>query len=258
MDYYVKVFKGVAPSRCSGEFQRVFLGYEFPSDILLLRAVLESPLRFGVGDRRSRKPLEDALLTLCDALTIAISRTLDVDAREISSGFRFGNDGKTEFADIFIYDTLSGGAGYALEAGDDFSTVFEVAMRILDSCSCTASCEDCLRHYGNRFHHADLDRFLALDLARYILSSSVPAPFGASEQKRVLLPIVEMARLAGWEVQETDSAFEVRHRGLRFVLAACPSLRQCDPRVREAGAQRLTFTPYELARDLPSAFAELQ
>jgi hypothetical protein len=258
MDYYVKVFKGLAPTRCNGEFQRVFLGYEFLSDILLLRLSLVSPLRFGVADRRTRKPLEDALQTLCDALAIAISRVLDVDAREVSAGFRFGNNGTSEFADIFIYDTLTGGAGYALEASKDFRSIFEEAISILGKCSCSSSCEGCLRHYGNRFYHADLDRFLGLDLAHYILEGVVPAEFDAACQKQVLTPLIDMIKLAGWEVVESTSDVQARHQGQTFELFACPSLRACVPRVRKGRAQRLTFTPYELGRDLPSAFAELK
>ena len=258
LDYYVKVYKGLAPSKCNGEFQRVFLGYKFPSDILLLRLSLAAPLRFGVADRRTRKPLEDAIQTLCDALTLAIARVLDVDSREVSAGFRFGNDGKLEFADIFIYDTLTGGAGYALEAGKNFEAIFQEVIKILDGCTCSESCENCLRHYGNRFHHADLDRFLGLDLAHYILDGTVPAIFDATQQQQVLAPLVNMLKLAGGNVIDTATGIQARHHGRTFALSACPSLRACDPNVFESGMQRLTFTPYELARDLPSAFAELK
>lgn len=257
MDYYVKVFKGQAPSRCNGEFRRVFLGYDFPSDILLLRVALGAPLRFGVANRRNRKPLEDALQTLCDALTLSVARVLDVDSREVNAGFRFGNDGKSEFADIFLYDTLSGGAGYALEAGKAFERVFKEAVHLMDACTCSASCERCLRHYGNRFHHPNLDRFLGLDLARYVLEGTVPGELVPAQQGEILTPLVEMLELAGWEVSDKDKAVQVVHQGKRFVLSACPSLRACEPRVREGGVMRLTFTPYELSRDLPSAFAEL-
>lgn len=256
-DYYVKVFKGRPAGKCDGEFQRVFLGYDFPSDILLLRIALSSPLRFGVADRRNRKPLEDALQTLCDALTLSIARVLDVDSREMSAGFRFGNDGKSEFADIFVYDTLSGGAGYALEASKAFTSVFEEAVRLMNDCACSASCENCLRHYGNRFHHLDLDRFLGLDLARYVLSGLVPEELTPARQKEVLMPLIDLVELAGWEVSDGDEAVQVAHQGKRFTLAACPSLRACEARVREGGTLRLTFTPYELSRDLPNAFAGL-
>ncbi|MHC9085966.1 DEAD/DEAH box helicase [Luteimonas sp. RIT-PG2_3] len=256
-DYYIKVFKGQPPGKCDGEFRRVFLGYDFPSDILLLRVALNSPLRFGAADRRKRKPLEDALQTLCDALTLSIARVLDVDSREMSAGFRFGSDGKSEFADIFVYDTLSGGAGYALEARKSFATVFDEAVRLMKDCTCSASCENCLRHYGNRFHHSDLDRNLGLDFSRYILRGEVPEEMAPDQEREALMPLIELIKLAGWEVVDTEAKVRVEHQGKRFILSACPSLRACEARVSEGGTLRLTFTPYELSRDLPNAFAEL-
>jgi ATP-dependent helicase YprA (DUF1998 family) len=201
--------------------------------------------------------MEDALQTLCDALTLSIARVLDVDSREVSAGFRFGNDGTSEFADIFVYDTLSGGAGYAIEASKTFVSVFEEAIDLMATCTCSASCEKCLRHYGNRFHHPNLDRFLGLDLAHYVLEGKIPEELSSAQRKDVLMPLVEMIKLAGWEVSEKDEAVEVAYQGKRFMLSACPSLRACEPRVRDGGVTGLTFTPYELSRDLPSAFAEL-
>lgn len=257
-DYYIRPTGKPFSQRCDGDFQRVFLGYGFTSDVLLLRVNLAKPLRFGVLSRRDRRPLEDALRTLCEALTLSIGRVLDVDPHEVSAGYRFGNDGTSDFADIFIYDTLAGGAGYALQAGDSFVKVFELAKALLADCSCTASCENCLRHYANRFSHSDLDRRLGVELARYIELGEVPAEFSAEQQRSVLAPLVEMIKLAGWDTFGDESGISVSHSGRRLRLAACPSLRACDPKIVANGAALLTFTPYEMARDLPSAFAEMK
>lgn len=257
-DYYVKSYDGRRISRrCDGAFHRVFLGYDFRSDVLLLRISIEANLRFNLAERRMRKPLEDALRTLCDALTLAISRRLDVDVREVSAGFRFGSDGKSEFADVFVYDTLSGGAGYALEAEKAFGQIFEDAVGLMKKCACSTSCDRCLRHYGNRFHHSDLDRHLGLELAQYVLHGDISAPLTMSEQRDVLRPLVEMVKLAGWELREERHGVEIEHAGKRIVLKACASLRAEETSKLENGRTVLTFTPYELSRDLPSAFAEL-
>lgn len=258
-DYYIRPTGKPVPQDCDGEFEHVFLGYGFTSDVLLLRIDLSKPLRFGLLSRRDRKPLEDALQTLCEALTLSIGRVLDIDLHEVSAGYRFGNDGVSDFADIFIYDTLAGGAGYALQAGDSFAKVFETARALLTNCSCHTSCENCLRHYGNRFSHADLDRELGATLAQYIEDGVVPAPFPTEVQSSVLAPLVEMVKLAGWDAAQEQSGISLSNSGKRFRLTACPSLRSCDPTtVLADGTTMLTFTPYELARDLPSAFAEMK
>ncbi|WP_435634847.1 DEAD/DEAH box helicase [Pseudomonas solani] len=256
-DYYIRGGIPQGTQRCNGEFQRVFLGYDFTSDILLLRVPLTQPLRFDLLSRRHRTPIEDALRTLCEALTLSIGRVLDIDPHEVSAGYRFGNDGITDFADIFIYDTLSGGAGYALQAKESFSEIFQQAKQLLTQCSCTASCENCLRHYGNRFTHSNLDRQLGLDLAKYIESGDAPENLHPEEQRRVLAPLYEMVKLAGWEAQFDSQGLQIIKQGKQFKVNAAPSLRAALSHQIVDGVTLLIFTPYEISRDLPSAFAEL-
>ncbi|MGH9429335.1 MAG: DUF1998 domain-containing protein, partial [Terriglobia bacterium] len=164
-DYEVVWRKGErVPAVCDGSFKRVYLGYSFTSDILLFRIPLKSPLRFDARERRARQPMADALQSLCEAIVLGIGHTLDIDIREVNAGYRFVRLGEANHADIFVYDTLSGGAGYAVQAMDCFTDVFRAAEEMLTSCTCSASCDRCLRNYGNRFIHSSLDRFLALDL----------------------------------------------------------------------------------------------
>ncbi|MEE4129133.1 DEAD/DEAH box helicase [Pseudomonas viridiflava] len=255
-DYYIQGKGSQSAQRCEGEFQRVFLGYDFTSDILLMRVTLSAPLRFDLLSRRNRMPVEGALHTLCEALTLSIGRILDIDSREVSAGFRFGNDGSTDFADIFIYDTLSGGAGYALEAKEAFPEIFEQTKQLLMNCSCATSCENCLRHYGNRFTHSILDRHLGLEFAQYVELGEVPASLSHEKQMQVLEPLVEMIKLAGLDFTIEDFGLVVRNQGKEFHIGATASLRVANQR-SEGKRVCLTFTPYEIDRDLPSAFAEL-
>ncbi len=138
---------------------------------MLLRITLDPPFQGNTADRVFRVALEDAMLTLAEALVLGASRALDIDPSEFNAAHRFWHhteDGRVRF-DVYIFDTLAGGAGYAEEAGRDLDRVLEETSRILIDCTCTSSCQDCLRHYGNRIHHERLDRFLAaqlLDFAR--------------------------------------------------------------------------------------------
>ena len=258
-DYFYQINStNAGQSRCDGDFKSVFLGYNFTSDILLFRVIISDPLRFGITSRRKRKPLEDALQTLCEALTLSIGRVLDVDTREVSAGYRFGHDGKSYFADIFIYDTLAGGAGYALQAGESFSEIFSHAKDLMSQCTCTESCENCLRHYANRFNHSILDRKLGFSLTQYIESGQVEHRFSHEEQCKILEPLVGMIHLSGGSVSYKNKQIKASIRGRDFVLAACPSLRSCEVKEYKENICVFTFTPYELARDLPSAFAELK
>jgi len=223
---------------------------------LIARVAIHGNLRFDFRDRRKRKPIEDALQSLSDALVLSMGRVLDIDSREVAAGYRFASVGGENFADIYLYDTLSGGAGYAFQAGERFEEIFSEAERLLVGCNCGSSCESCLRHYGNRFNHASLDRSLAWDLASYIRSGALPDAMPLDVQRSHLAPLSEMLAMAGWSIAD-GIAVKAGLGGVRVDIAVCPSLVDCEPRMSENGVRRFTFTPYELSRDLPSAFAEL-
>jgi hypothetical protein len=183
---------------------------------------------------------------------------LDIDIREMNAGYRPIRYGDDQFADIFLYDTLSGGAGYATQAGQVFQEVFAQVESLLGQCDCGSSCVNCLRHYGNRFHHVSLDRFLALDLVKFIKEGRSPEIFERSRQQAELRPLVQMLTLAGWQVSREGEAPIIATRAGRSVsLWAYPSL--VDPQVLgfEKSDTTYAFSPYELSRDLPGAFAEV-
>lgn len=259
-DYRIEPRRGdVRPSQtCTGETQRVYLGYAFSSDILLFRMPIEKPFRFDPVEKRARQPLADALQSLCESLVLGVSRELDIDIREVNAGYRFVRHGEAHSADVFIYDTLSGGAGYATLAGDVFSRVLDQAEALLVGCDCSTSCDKCLRHYGNRFHHASLDRHLARDLIEYVKTGRAPAAFDIARQRSELEPLAQLLTLAGWSIsQHGDAPLSVTRAERAVSVWAVPSL--VDPNAVDIGARRddEVFTPYELSRDLPGAYAEV-
>lgn len=259
-DYIIEKRRGAAPPArtCNGEFQRVYLGYSFASDVLLFRIPIIQPFRFDPLVNRARRPLADALQSLCDAMVLAVGRVLDIDIREMNAGYRSIRHGDDQFADIFLYDTLSGGAGYATQAGQVFQDVFAQAELLLGQCDCDSSCVKCLRHYGNRFHHGSLDRFLALDLVRYIKEGRSPEVFERTRQQAELRSLVQMLTLAGWKITDKGKApITATQSGRSVTLWAYPSL--VDPQALgfEKSAAAYAFSPYELSRDLPGAFAEV-
>jgi hypothetical protein len=111
------------PSRmCNGQYQNVFLGHIFSTDLLLLRIVVRNPIITDTTHSITLRALEDGLYSIAEALRLAASRhpQLDLDPSEFGAGFRIvPMEGKDQlFLDIYLYDTLSGGAGYAELAGE--------------------------------------------------------------------------------------------------------------------------------------------
>ena len=181
------------------------LGTDFITDVLLVSIKVDPPLtlmpRFLATDV--------ALRTLSDALTIAACRLLELDSNELQAEYRpaltaAGRDGRE--AEIYLYDTLPGGAGFAERVGRLGLAVFEEALRILEACpeDCDRSCYRCLRSYKNKFEHDLLDRHLGAGLLRYLIYGE--------------LPTVNLTRLEG----STSLLFEDLSRqsssGLTFTL----------------------------------------
>ena len=132
------------------------------------------------------------------------------------------------------------------------------AETLLSRCTCSAACDKCLRHYGNRFHHSILDRRLALELLRYARDGHVPVAPSLDEQRATLEPLKDMMLLAGWSEDPSPVApCAVSHQGRRVHLFAFPSLIEPAHYGFAPGASRFAFSPFELARDLPGAYGEI-
>lgn len=155
--------------------QGIVLGTDFLSDILLISLSVNSPISLGPG----LPSTEAALRTLCEALDVAATKILNLEPGEIQAEFRpaLTEDGVRGLeAEIYLYDTLPGGAGFSPMAGLEGIQLFERALMILEDCpdNCDRSCYRCLRSYKNKFEHEHLDRFVGAELLQYLIHNKEP------------------------------------------------------------------------------------
>jgi ATP-dependent helicase YprA (DUF1998 family) len=162
---------------CSGgkTAKGIVLGTDFISDVLLISLQVEPPVSLPPGLLAT----EIAMRTLCEALSKAACLKLELEATETQAEFRPALNGRGSEgleAEIYLYDTLPGGAGFVRQAGRLGLQLFEEALRILEQCpdDCDSACYRCLRSYKNKFEHHLLDRHIALSLLRYLLSGDFP------------------------------------------------------------------------------------
>jgi len=188
---------------CSGPARSVYLGHSFRTDLMLLRISCGAPIVCG-----SRDPWTfDCLATLAEGLSMGASRDLDIDPGELSANFRLMPPLSTELSesvmDLYMFDTASGGAGYAAMAGESLSRVLESTLTILERCKkkCERSCTACLRHYGNRYLHPRFDRHLASSLLRYAVNGTIPTAADVDVQVSQLTPLHGYLQLEGWKSQ---------------------------------------------------------
>lgn len=193
----------LASTECYGDFENVFLGYDFRTDLVLLRFHIAAPLVSDLSSRRVVRTLESAAYSIAEALRLAASRhpQLDLDATEFGAGHRLlpksGEDGDVVL-DVYLYDTLAGGAGYSELAEKYLSEILDATLQLLENCSCDTSCTECLDHFHNQHLKSLLDRKLASSLLRYAIYGTIPKSVSVYEQLDQLRPLREMLALDGF------------------------------------------------------------
>ncbi len=174
---HMKPFPDEHQSRCKSTLSpaRIVLGTDFITDVLLVAIRPEPPLKLVPGMLAT----EVALRTMCEAVAKAACIELGIDIQELQAEFRpaLTDEGRIGAeAEIYLYDTLPGGAGFVRRVGELGMRVFEEALVILEGCpeGCDGSCYRCLRGYRNKMEHELLDRHTGASLLRSVLTGKTP------------------------------------------------------------------------------------
>ncbi|WP_322489580.1 DUF1998 domain-containing protein [Chloroflexus sp.] len=198
--------------------------------------------------------------TAADALALAASYHLDVDPVELSAGYRFLPEDVQ--VDLFLVDTASGGAGFATEAGRQIDQILQATLRLVAECprQCEPSCTACLRHYGNRIRHAQLDRRLAAQLLRYLIDDQLPAIPPTNLQTKLLEPLKRWFELEGSMVSHSSRAPLTVERNHRTItIGVYHALLDPLSPLFHHPLQRYgkLVSDYLVSRDLPAACQQI-
>ena len=102
---------------------------------MILRIELTPPLEVRYHTSAAVGVLDDALRTLAEGLLLSASLHLSIDAAEFSAGFRIvPGTGEGLRADVYLFDTLAGGAGYSDQAGRELPLILERLKTLLLGC----------------------------------------------------------------------------------------------------------------------------
>ena len=149
------------------------LGYDFVTDML----VLEIPLpkfKIEVDTADSILWRTRAATTLAEALRLTASRILDIEFTDIQAGYRTRYAEDALYLDIYLYDSLSSGAGYSSRIADYTCELLQNTLTFLSECNCDKACNNCLKHYRNQYLQNNLDRFAALQLLGWGMRELLP------------------------------------------------------------------------------------
>lgn len=173
---HLKPYPDERAPRCDGMPSTVVLGTDFISDVALLS--------FSLGDGITLAPVasitEVAMRTLAEAVSRAATEMLQIEHGEVVAEYRAA---VTEAGvlgqevELFMYDTLPGGAGFSRAAAKDPVALLLAARKIMSSCEdgCPSSCYRCLRSFRNRLDHPVLDRHMGISFVDYLLTGNASA-----------------------------------------------------------------------------------
>lgn len=222
----------------------IYLGYEFLTDMFMLDIEYDSEKLVSRYDSEEKNILRSAATTLHEAIKKAVSLSLDIDYNEINGGWRtrYEDNGEAHI-EMFFYDNLTSGAGYSSLIGEEgvLDDVLARTRGILEGCSCSRSCRNCLDNFYNQRNHDIFDRTLAIQLFDYALKGKYPDDYSQDEQKAFLAPLKKLLRESKDVSSEDGIAFEV-----------IPALRK---RIRDEKG-KLYLNPYNLSDWLPNAFMD--
>ncbi|CAG2095644.1 DEAD/DEAH box helicase [Xanthomonas euroxanthea] len=184
---------------CRGRgVEHVVLGAKFVTDIALFSLRVDAPMNLTPGTYASNV----ALRTVSEALARAATDLLGIEPGEILAEFRPAMSADVSSAlcaEIFLYDTLPGGAGFSSAIPAKAEDLLKHARKLLDNCpeKCDSSCYRCLRAFGNRIEHRSLDRHVGVELIDYLLTGVIPETETDRLQASTDLLFKDLSRLLG-------------------------------------------------------------
>lgn len=244
-------YQGMIEKKCAGNLEQIYLGNKFTTDLFLIRLNMTDELDFNAG-----KPwLHDALLTLGEGIVLAASRVLDIDSQELSVGYRIvHNQNLGNYVDLYLFDNLSGGAGYSYVAGKRIKEIIKETFNVLGNCvnNCESSCYKCLRNYQNQMKHEHLNRILGFELLTYLYSGK-SLRYSREEQINYLRPVKAVYDLLrGKEYAEikieNENAYIELKDGKKIAIK-----NNIEKKLNTN--EIMYYSPYEIKFDLPNVYA---
>lgn len=212
-----------ATSRCHHTNSlNVNLGYDFVTDMLVLEFKLDNQVIDT--DRQDNPWLSRAAQSLAEALRLSASKKLDVEFTELVTGYRLRRGADVSFVDIYLYDSLSSGAGYAVSVAESINELIVDMKELLSTCTCEAACSKCLKHYRNQYVHGLLDRLAALDLLMWGTENIKAPPISSKKQIEMIMLLKNILEKSGYFISIADNEIYVESGLLKKKIIIYPAM----------------------------------
>ena len=201
----------------SGAFT-VSLGFDFITDMLVFEINLDDPaINLDTADREW---VLRAGQTLAEALRLSASELLDIDFTELVTGYRR----RGSCIDVYLYDALSSGAGYAVALEPLHQKLLDHVRTLLTHCSCSTACQNCLRHFRNQHVNRLLDRQSGLELLNWATDSTLPSTLPLEKALSLVNPIVSVLENYSIHIGVTDGKLTVSDGTQTLPMEVVPAM----------------------------------
>lgn len=210
-------------SKCRHQSAKhVNLGYDFVTDMMVLEISLDAD-KINI-DLSNRIWLNRAAQSLAEALRSAASQELDIEFTELISGYRFRRNANGAFFDVYLYDSLSSGAGYSASVAKEIEKLLVKAEEILTGCDCDCSCHKCLKHYRNHFVHGQLDRFAGLELLRWGKYGELPPDIPHAMQTKYISQLSSILESSNNKLIISNDEIKIDYKGSTRKVVVFPAM----------------------------------
>lgn len=246
-------------TRCThpdSSITNAFLGHSFLTDMILIEISLDPK---NVNTRPDALWIKGAAQTLSEAMVLAAGQLLDVEFNDLKGGYRLRYAPDKVCVDIFLFDSLSSGAGYSSMLAGRISDLLEETYKVLECKNhCETACHDCLKHYWNQRVQNLLDRHLAKQLLDWSKNKKTADPISYDRQVALIKGIKEMASLeeAGFDIVfESNKIYGVKGRE-KTEIYVHPAMWKADDRMIPNGA--IPISDKIIVNSMPYAYSVIR
>lgn len=177
---------------------QVILGDPFFSEVILLGVDLPPSMDAPFSEPSGKAVWYSFGTLLANAATLV----LQIDPGELKVGIRPVRRAPGRIhGEVFLYDDVPGGAGYAHSIEQNLQEILQKALEIGERCSnpsCAGACYYCMYDYRNQMLHPLLDRELGVSVLRYLLRGTSPA-LDIDRVDNGVASLIEFAR-ENWQI----------------------------------------------------------
>ena len=125
---------------------------------------------------------------------------------------------------IYLYDSLSSGAGYAVSIESSIRQLLTKTRELLEGCTCDSACHRCLKHYRNQYIHSVLNRKAALDLLNWGETGARVSAVPYEKQQYLLKSLEQILRISGIHIDVNHESVWAEGRYSKKKVVVYPAM----------------------------------